>query len=194
MIQLVPQLRILLACKPIDFRNGIDGLAALCKRELAEDPFSGALFVFRNRRGTALKMLCYDGVGFYLFTRRFSQGRIRWWPEDQDAPLHPLEAQQLSVLLYNRLPKGEKLIPAPPLRLPAIRILHLAPHAHSSTADMPPDWRALRTCCASAPTNTPTRPRCSIDMSRSNSARSLPPTPHVRFCRRARSSSTTPRA
>jgi transposase len=96
MIQLVPQLRILLACKPIDFRNGIDGLAALCKRELEEDPFSGTLFVFRNRRGTALKMLCYDGIGFYLFTRRFSQGRIRWWPEDQDAPIRPLEAQQLS--------------------------------------------------------------------------------------------------
>jgi transposase len=60
MIQLIPQLRILRACKPVDFRNGIDGLAALCKRELAEDPFSGTLFVFRNRRGTALKMLCYD--------------------------------------------------------------------------------------------------------------------------------------
>jgi transposase len=112
MIQLVPQLRILLACKPIDFRNGIDGLAALCKRELAEDPFSGALFVFRNRRGTALKMLCYDGVGFYLFTRRFSQGRIRWWPEDQGAPLHQLQAQQLSVLLYNGLPDQAKFAPA----------------------------------------------------------------------------------
>jgi transposase len=69
MIQLVPQLRILFASKPIDFGNGIDGLAALCKRELAEAPFSGALFVFRNRRGTALRMLCYDGVGFYLFIR-----------------------------------------------------------------------------------------------------------------------------
>jgi len=112
MIQLVPQLRILLACKPIDFRNGIDGLAAICKRELAEDPFSGALFVFRNRRGTALKMLCYDGIGFYLFTRRFSQGRIRWWPEDQDAPLHPLQAQQLSVLLYNGLPDQASFAPA----------------------------------------------------------------------------------
>jgi transposase len=111
MIQLVPQLRILLACKPIDFRNGIDGLAALCKRELAEDPFSDTLFVFRNRRGTALKMLCYDGVGFYLFTRRFSQGRIRWWPEDQDAPLHSLQAQQLSVLLYNGLPDQAKFAP-----------------------------------------------------------------------------------
>ena len=112
MIQLVPQLRILLACKPIDFRNGIDGLAALCKRELAEDPFSGTLFVFRNRRGTALKMLCYDGIGFYLFTRRFSQGRIRWWPEDQDASIRPLEAQQLSVLLYNGLPDQASFAPA----------------------------------------------------------------------------------
>jgi transposase len=60
MIQLIPQLRILLACRPIDFRNGIDGLAGLCKNALEEDPFSGARFVFRNRRGTALKLLCYD--------------------------------------------------------------------------------------------------------------------------------------
>jgi transposase len=112
MIQLIPQLRILLACKPVDFRNGIDGLAALCKRELAEDPFSGALYVFRNRRGTALKMLCYDGVGFWLVTRRLSQGRIRWWPEDQDAILQPFEAQQLSVLLYNGLPDHAGFAPA----------------------------------------------------------------------------------
>ena len=112
MIQLIPQLRILLACKPVDFRNGIDGLAAHCKRELAEDPFSGALYVFRNRRGTALKMLCYDGVGFWLVTRRLSQGRIRWWPEDQDAMLHPFEAQQLSVLIYNGLPDQAGFAPA----------------------------------------------------------------------------------
>jgi transposase len=112
MIQLVPQLRILLACQPVDFRCGIDGLAAICKRELAEDPFSGALFVFRNRRGTALKMLCYDGVGYWLVTRRLSQGRIRWWPQAQDAPLHPLQAQQLSVLLYNGLPDQASFAPA----------------------------------------------------------------------------------
>lgn len=104
MIQLIPQLQIRLACKPIDFRKGIDGLAALCKREWEENPFSGTLFVFRNRRGTALKLLCYDGLGFWLVTRRLSQGRIRWWPTDSDTPLHPIEAQQLSVLLYNGLP------------------------------------------------------------------------------------------
>jgi transposase len=112
MIQLIPQLRILLACKPIDFRNGIDGLAAICKGELEENPFSGTLFVFRNRRGTALKLLCYDGLGFWLVTRRLSQGRIRWWPSTQDAVLHPIEAQQLSVLLYNGLPEQAKFAPA----------------------------------------------------------------------------------
>jgi transposase len=112
MIQLVPQLRILLACKPIDFRNGIDGLAALCKRELEEDPFSGTLFVFRNRRGTALKLLAYDGLGFWLVIRRLSRGRIRWWPEDRDAPLHSMEAHQLAVLLYNGLPEEAQFAPA----------------------------------------------------------------------------------
>lgn len=114
MIQLIPQLRILLACQPVDFRNGIDGLASLCKRALEEDPFSGALFVFRNRRGTALKLLCYDGVGFWLVTRRLSEGRIRWWPTTSDTPLQALEAQQLSVLLYNGLPDQAGF--APPWR------------------------------------------------------------------------------
>jgi transposase len=112
MIQLIPQLRILLACRPIDFRNGIDGLAALCKRELQQDPFSGTLFVFRNRRGTALKLLVYDGVGYWMVTRRLSHGRIRWWPNSQDAALHPIEAQQLSVLLYNGLPDQAEFAPA----------------------------------------------------------------------------------
>jgi transposase len=112
MIQLLPQLRILLACQPIDFRNGIDGLAAICKRELDENPFSGTLFVFRNRRRTALKLLCYDGVGFWLVTRRLSHGSLRWWPNSQDTVLHPIEAQQLSVLLYNGLPEQANFAPA----------------------------------------------------------------------------------
>jgi len=60
MIQLVPQLKILLAYQPVDFRKGIDSLVALCKGPLDQDPFSGTLFVFRNRSGTALKLLVYD--------------------------------------------------------------------------------------------------------------------------------------
>jgi transposase len=112
MIQLVPQLRILLACKPVDFRAGIDALAALCKRELQEDPFSGSVFVFRNRRGTSLRLLVYDGLGFWLITRRLSQGRLRWWPNTQDTLLHPMQAHQLSVLLYNGLPEQAQFAPA----------------------------------------------------------------------------------
>ena len=112
MIQLVPQLRILLACEPVDFRKGIDSLAALCKDKLAQDPFTGVLFVFRNRAGTALKLLVYDGQGFWLCLRRFSQGRIRWWPQAIDAPLHPIEAQELSVLLYHGVPAGAAFSPA----------------------------------------------------------------------------------
>ena len=105
MIQLVPQLKILLAVEPVDFRKGIDTLAAVCKQRLLQDPLSGALFVFRNRSGTALKMLVYDGSGYWLFLRRFSQGKLRWWPDSKTDSLHPLAAQQLSVLLYHGHPQ-----------------------------------------------------------------------------------------
>ena len=66
MIQLTPQMRILLAVEPADFRKGIDGLAQLCRQRLQDDPLSGALFVFANRRRKALKLLVYDGQGFWL--------------------------------------------------------------------------------------------------------------------------------
>jgi hypothetical protein len=57
MLQLTPQSRIFLAVEPIDFRAGIDRLAALCRERLAQNPLEGAVYVFRNRRGTALKLL-----------------------------------------------------------------------------------------------------------------------------------------
>jgi transposase len=103
MIQLVPQLRILLACEPVDFRKGIDSLAALCRNQFDENPMSGSVFVFRNRAGTALKLLTYDGGGYWLCLRRISSGKIRWWPQ-AGKPLHPLQARELAVLLYNGLP------------------------------------------------------------------------------------------
>ena len=98
MIQIVPQLQIRLAYGAVDFRKGIDALAALCREQLASSPDDGALYVFRNRRGTALRILCYDGHGYWLCTRRFSRGTLRWWPkpQPQDTPLHSLAAQQLS--------------------------------------------------------------------------------------------------
>ncbi|HIK95589.1 MAG TPA: transposase [Planctomycetes bacterium] len=66
MLQITPQMKILVAVEPADFRKGIDGLVRLCKDTLGQDPFAGAVFVFRNRRGTAIKVLVYDGQGFWL--------------------------------------------------------------------------------------------------------------------------------
>ena len=100
MIQLTPQMKILVAIEPADFRKGIDGLGQLCKEALGQDPFGGCVFVFRNRRATALKALVYDGQGFWLCHKRLSEGRFRWWPSvpDQDAKAQALAAHQLSVL------------------------------------------------------------------------------------------------
>jgi transposase len=97
MIQIAPQMRILVAIEPADFRKGIDGLAKLAREELASDPFSGCVFVFRNRRGTAVKILVYDGQGFWLCQKRLSQGRFRFWPSGKTA--RGLEAHELQVLL-----------------------------------------------------------------------------------------------
>ena len=93
---------ILLATSPIDFRRGMDSLISYC-RDLATDPFSGSLFIFRNRSGTSIKMLVYDQTGFYLIIKRFSEGRLRWWPSSQK-PLTPLAAKELYILLYNGIP------------------------------------------------------------------------------------------
>jgi transposase len=80
-------------------RKGIDGLAGVCRSVLASDPFCGAMFVFRNRRGTAIKILAYDGQGFWLCQKRLSKGRFRHWPGDaRDVQREPL-AHQLQVLL-----------------------------------------------------------------------------------------------
>jgi transposase len=87
------------AIAPADFRCGIDGLARLCREALHHDPFAGTVFVFRNRRATALKVLMYDGQGFWLCHKRLSQGRFPWWPTPATSGVQRLVAHQLSVLL-----------------------------------------------------------------------------------------------
>lgn len=99
MIQVTPSMRVLVATEPADFRKGIDGLAAVCRRYLREDPMSGAVFVFRNRRGTAVKILVYDGQGFWLCQKRLSQGRFRHWPSHSPEAARSLRAHQLHVLV-----------------------------------------------------------------------------------------------
>ncbi len=97
MIALTPRMRVLVAVAPADFRCGIDGLARRVRQALADDPFGGAVFVFRNRRGTAIKLLAYDGQGFWLCHKRLSQGRFRHWPTGQAG--QTLVAHELAVLL-----------------------------------------------------------------------------------------------
>ena len=86
MIQITPQMRILVAVEPTDFRRGIDGLARVCKEVLRHDPFNGWVFVFRNRPATALKILVYDGQGFWLCHKRLSRGKFSWWPRQVGGP------------------------------------------------------------------------------------------------------------
>ena len=97
MIQITPQMRVVVAIEPADFRKGIDGLARLCKDVLHHDPFRGWVFVFRNRKATAVKILVYDGQGFWLCYKRLSRGRFRFWPGGKT--LRTLEAHELQVLL-----------------------------------------------------------------------------------------------
>ena len=93
-----------MACEPVDFRKGIDSLACVCRQQFHVDPFQGTLFAFRNRAGTALKLLVYDGQGFWLCQKRFSKGHLQWWPARGDGPVETLPAEQLAVLIYNGLP------------------------------------------------------------------------------------------
>jgi len=101
MIQITPQMKILLLVQAVDFRKGIDGLAAICRSILETDPFSGCVFVFRNRKATAIKALMYDGQGFWLCQKRLSQGSFQWWPDKSVTPASALAAHELQLLLWN---------------------------------------------------------------------------------------------
>ena len=92
MIQIAPQIRILVAVEAIDGRKGIDAIAQLCREKLNADPFSGYLFIFRSRSGTAIRILQYDGQGFWLATKRLSKGRLHrfrglWATTSEKTPL-----------------------------------------------------------------------------------------------------------
>ncbi len=89
MIQITAQMRVLVAIEPVDGRKGIDSLARLCQEKLAEDPFSGCVFVFRSRSGTAIRLLCYE---------RLSHGRFVWWPQASE-PAKALEAYEVQLLM-----------------------------------------------------------------------------------------------
>jgi transposase len=93
MIQITAQMRVLVAIEPVDGRKGIDSLARLCQEKLA-----GCVFVFRSRSGTAIRLLTYDGQGYWLAQKRLSKGKFSWWPEAGE-PAKPLEAYEAQLLM-----------------------------------------------------------------------------------------------
>jgi transposase len=103
MIHLTADTHILLAIAPADFRQGIDGLAAVCRHKLIQNPRSGTVFVFINRNKTMVRALSYDGTGFWLMTKRLSKGKFTSWPSSNNN-IEPLIAKQLRQLLINNDP------------------------------------------------------------------------------------------
>ncbi len=111
MIQITPQMRVLVAVQPVDFRCGIDGLSRLCRLILSANPFDGTVFVFRSRRGTAIKCLVYDGQGFWLAQKRMSAGKFRHWPASADGATSALQAHEFQALLWGGDPSRTQAAP-----------------------------------------------------------------------------------
>jgi transposase len=89
--------KVMIATKPVDFRKGSEGLAALVREEMKADPFCGTVYVFRAKRADRVKLIFWDGTGVCLFAKRLEDGEFRW-PKMQDGVIG-LSAAQLSALL-----------------------------------------------------------------------------------------------
>ena len=89
-------IRVVLATKPVDFRRGANGFAALVKEQFGFDPFAGTLYVFRSKRSDRVKLIFGDGTGLCLFAKRL-EGKFQW-PRIEDGVMR-LSAAQLGVLL-----------------------------------------------------------------------------------------------
>jgi transposase len=98
MIRVTSSTPVRVAVEPVDFRRQIDGLAAHCRQALSCDPMSGTWFVFINRARTMIRVLVYDGSGFWLMTKRLSKGHFSGWPTGETA-LSPMAAKTLMQVL-----------------------------------------------------------------------------------------------
>jgi transposase len=112
-ISLAPGTKVFLACRPVDLRNGFDGLASKAQQVIGADPFSGHLFVFRGKRGDYLKALYWDGSGLCLFAKRLEKGRFAWPPIVGGAIT--LTAAQLALLI-EAMDWRRTIAPPPPAR------------------------------------------------------------------------------
>jgi transposase len=106
--------RVMMATRPVDFRKGAEGLAALVRETMASDPFSGSVYVFRAKRADRIKLVYWDGTGVCLFAKKFEDGEFRW-PKIEDGVVK-LTSAQLQALLEGldwRRVHEQKGTPAP---------------------------------------------------------------------------------
>lgn len=107
MIQIPAQASVFVMHEPVSFHKGIDAMAAVARVVLDKEPMSGAIFVFRNRGRHMLRILFYDGGGFWLCTRRLSKGKFSIWPtSDGTLPCSPMLARDLQVLIWGGDPSS----------------------------------------------------------------------------------------
>lgn len=100
MFTLPPALRIYLATSPTDLRKGFDGLSGAVMQVIGEDPASGHLFVFRNRRGDQVRILFWDRTGYCIFAKRLAQGRFHLpMPATPNSRHVEVDAAELGLLL-----------------------------------------------------------------------------------------------
>ena len=99
MIQIPANADVVVVHESISFRSGIDGTAAIVRLVLQKEPMAGGFFVFRNRQRHMLRILYYDGGGYWLCTRRLSKGTFTAWPEG-DGTCSPLLARELQILIW----------------------------------------------------------------------------------------------
>ena len=107
----------MVATRPVDFRKGAEGLAALVREAMQADPFDGAIYVFRAKRADRIKLVCWDGTGVCLFAKRLEDREFRW-PKISDGAIR-LSAAKFSALLegldWRRVHAAREIAaPAPP--------------------------------------------------------------------------------
>jgi transposase len=112
MLSFSGSLKVFVALEACDMRKGFNGLYAAVSERLGEDPRSGTLFVFSNRRHTRIKILCWDGTGLWVLTKRLERGTFSW-PKNLEAERVKLKLtpQALAMLTDGVDLRGAKLRP-----------------------------------------------------------------------------------
>jgi len=105
MLQISPTAHIFVVHDSVSFNMGFDGLIGFCRRVLRVEPMNGAYFVFHSRTRKQLRVLVYDGDGWWLATKRFSKGSVKHWPKGGQQ-MSKIAARELMLLLWRGSPKG----------------------------------------------------------------------------------------